>query len=362
MTNREAQIFQWITENPMISQDELAAKAGIARSSAAVHISNLMKKGYILGKGYVTNGPSYCTIIGSANIDIGGTPEEALREGDSNSGKAMQSLGGAGRNVAHNLRLLGVGVKLITAIGADVNARSIIESCEALGIDITNSLKTSSEATPISLYIADEKGNIKFSVSDMRIYDKLTIKFISSKMELINKSRMVILDTNIPAGTIQYLCEKCRTPIFASAESRKRAEKLLLVLDKLCVVVANEAEAEVLSGIRIQDKDTLERAADIILEKGVRNVFILPEKGGVYCACDEEQFMINNVGREYVHCNGVDDAFMAGVVLGYMKHLSMRQMAKLGLETSNITSEGKMAVNPQLCVAALVERTKIIIE
>ena len=196
----------------------------------------------------------------------------------------------------------------------------------------------------------------------MRIYDKLTIKFISSKMELINKSRMVILDTNIPAGTIQYLCEKCRTPIFASAESRKRAEKLLLVLDKLCVVVANEAEAEVLSGIRIQDKDTLERAADIILEKGVRNVFILPEKGGVYCACDEEQFMINNVGREYVHCNGVDDAFMAGVVLGYMKHLSMRQLAKLGLETSNITSEGKMAVNPQLCVAALVERTKIIIE
>ena len=72
MTNREAQIFQWITENPMISQEELAAKAGIARSSAAVHISNLMKKGYILGKGYVTNGPSYCTIIGSANIDIGG--------------------------------------------------------------------------------------------------------------------------------------------------------------------------------------------------------------------------------------------------------------------------------------------------
>ena len=55
MTNREAQIFQWIMENPMISQEELAAKAGIARSSAAVHISNLMKKGYILGKGYVTN-------------------------------------------------------------------------------------------------------------------------------------------------------------------------------------------------------------------------------------------------------------------------------------------------------------------
>ncbi len=27
MTNREAQIFQWISENPMISQEELAVKA-----------------------------------------------------------------------------------------------------------------------------------------------------------------------------------------------------------------------------------------------------------------------------------------------------------------------------------------------
>lgn len=260
------------------------------------------------------------------------------------------------------MRLLGVGVKLITAIGDDVNARSIIESCEELGIDIAHSLKTSSEPTPIYLYIADEKGNIKFSISDMRIYDKLTTKFISSKMELLNKSRMVVLDTNIPAGTIQYLCDKCRAPVFASAESCKRAEKLLPVLDKLCVVMANEAEAEVLSGIRIQDKDSLERAADIILEKGVRNVFILPEKGGVYCACDEEQFMVNNLGGEHVHCNGSDDAFMAGVVLGYMKHLNIRQMAKLGLAASGITSEGKMAVNPQLCVPALVERTKIVIE
>ena len=47
MTERERQILQWIQENPMISQQELADKAGIARSSAAVHISNLMKNVYV---------------------------------------------------------------------------------------------------------------------------------------------------------------------------------------------------------------------------------------------------------------------------------------------------------------------------
>ena len=55
MTQRERQLLNWIEENPLISQQELADKAGITRSSVAVHISNLMKKGYITGKGYIVH-------------------------------------------------------------------------------------------------------------------------------------------------------------------------------------------------------------------------------------------------------------------------------------------------------------------
>ena len=73
MTQREAQILQWIRENPMISQQELADKAGITRSSAAVHISNLMKKGYIAGKGYIVRTAPYAVVVGGVNMDIGGT-------------------------------------------------------------------------------------------------------------------------------------------------------------------------------------------------------------------------------------------------------------------------------------------------
>ena len=53
MTKREAQILEWIRENPMISQQELADRAGITRSSVGVHIANLMKKGFVLGRGYL---------------------------------------------------------------------------------------------------------------------------------------------------------------------------------------------------------------------------------------------------------------------------------------------------------------------
>lgn len=359
MTNREAQIFQWIVENPMISQEELAAKAGIARSSAAVHISNLMKKGYILGKGYVTSGPDYCAVIGGASMDIGGVPEEAPVEGDSSAGRAVRSFGGMGRNIAHNLRLLGVGTKLITAIGDDEYARKIIENCEELGIDISSSLKTVRADTAIHLYISDEKGNRRLAVSDRRINDHLTASFVTSKMEMLNKARMVILDTNIPEETIALVCERCKAPVFAAPVSAQSAEKLLEVLDRIALVVCSKSEAEVLSGIRIQDKDSLERAADIIMEKGVKNVFILAEKG-VYCACYDEQFMQSAGGSvDQVGDNGAPDAFMAGVTLGFMKHMSIRQMAKLGQAAAGMTMEVEENVNPQLCVPAVAERAKI---
>ena len=55
MTQRERQILALIAANPMISQQELADTLNITRSSVAVHISNLLKKGYIAGKGYDLN-------------------------------------------------------------------------------------------------------------------------------------------------------------------------------------------------------------------------------------------------------------------------------------------------------------------
>ena len=86
MTQRERQILQWIEENPMISQQELADRAGITRSSVAVHISNLMKKGYIAGKGYVLRNASYAAVVGAVNIDIGGRPfRELVDRGDASA-------------------------------------------------------------------------------------------------------------------------------------------------------------------------------------------------------------------------------------------------------------------------------------
>lgn len=56
----------------MISQEALAERAGITRSSVGVHISNLMKKGHIAGKGYILPDSGYVVVAGAVNVDIGG--------------------------------------------------------------------------------------------------------------------------------------------------------------------------------------------------------------------------------------------------------------------------------------------------
>ena len=115
MTQRERQILQLIESNPLISQQEIAEKMGITRSSVAVHISNLTKKGCIAGKGYVLRTGSYAVVVGGVNVDICGRSFAPLVEADSNPGVVSSSLGGVGRNIAHNMSLMGLDVRLLTA-------------------------------------------------------------------------------------------------------------------------------------------------------------------------------------------------------------------------------------------------------
>ena len=88
MTQREQQILEWIRQDPMISQEDLAQRAGITRSSVGVHISNLMKKGCILGKGYILPDSGYVAVAGAVNVDIGGQSAGPLVGRDSNPGTA----------------------------------------------------------------------------------------------------------------------------------------------------------------------------------------------------------------------------------------------------------------------------------
>ena len=83
----------------------------------------------------------YAVVCGGVNIDIGAHSFAPLRAKDSNPGKVELSLGGVGRNIAHNMRLLGVPTYLLTAVGGDSRANQVEESCKELGIDLSHALR-----------------------------------------------------------------------------------------------------------------------------------------------------------------------------------------------------------------------------
>ena len=124
MTFRENEILEILKNNPMISQQEIADMLDISRASVAVHITNLMKKGQILGKGYILRKENYVTVIGGSNMDIQGFPNNPLVMKDSNPGKVDISMGGVGRNIAENLSRLDVNTKLISAMGNDLYVKT----------------------------------------------------------------------------------------------------------------------------------------------------------------------------------------------------------------------------------------------
>lgn len=356
MTQRERQILRWIEENPFISQQELAEKAGITRSSAAVHISNLMKKGYITGKGYIVSPTSYVVVVGGVNMDIGGISHAQLVSADSNPGRVRISLGGVGRNIAHNMALMGLDVRMVTVLGGDFYAQKIVSTCGEMGIDISRSLRVADAITSTYLFISGPDGDMKLAISDMDIYSHLTPAFLASKLSLFNNAKLLVVDTNIPAESIAWLVEHVEVPVFADPVSTAKAEKLRPVLGKLHTIKPNRIEAELLSGVPITDERSLRRAANVLLKTGLRQVFISLGAGGVFAANQDRGLHLPSIPGPMVNATGCGDAFMAALAWAYMEGMDLEQSAYAGLAASSIALEGSETINPEMSVDAIKSR------
>lgn len=82
----------------------------------------------------------YIVIIGSANIDVAGYSHQSLNYADSNPGKIKFTPGGVGRNIAHNLALLGKNAWLLSAVGGDFYGQSLLAQTNQSGVYVDKCL------------------------------------------------------------------------------------------------------------------------------------------------------------------------------------------------------------------------------
>lgn len=348
MTQRERQILQLIEADPLISQQDIAQKLGITRSSVAVHISNLTKKGCIAGRGYVLRSGSYAVVAGGVNVDIGGRSFAPLVGSDSNPGTVSVSLGGVGRNIAHNLALLGTEVQLLAAYGDDLNGERVAASCSELGIDLSHALRVPGGTTSTYLYIADNFGEMNLAVSDMEICKQVTPAYLASQLSIIQNAQVVVADTNLSEEALRYLVDNSPVPVFIDPVSTVKAEKLRPILSKIHTLKPNRLEASLLSGVEIRTNDDVAKAADRLLEMGVHRLFISLGGGGVYAAMGNERVWLPNLPGCMVNTTGCGDAFMAAIVWAYLEGMDLKTTALAGLAAGSIAMESAQTINPEM--------------
>jgi len=292
---------------------------------------------------------SYIAVIGGANIDIQGFPYDKMNFRDSNPGKIKISLGGVGRNIAENLVKLGVNVKLISVIGSDPYGLKILQEANKIGLDMEDSLILEGEATSIYLSMLDQSGDMIAAISYMDIYENMTVEFIKEKKKVIDNSKLCIIDTNISKEVIEFiLMNHKKIDFFLDTVSTAKAKKVKDLIGYFHTIKPNRIEAELLTGIEINDEDDLKRASEYFLRKGVKRVFIsLGEKGVFYC--DENNMSNIKIPKiKPVNATGAGDAFMAAIAYGHYYNINIEETVRMAIAASIIAISHENTINPDM--------------
>lgn len=227
---------------------------------------------------------TYALVIGGANIDFVGIPDNPLIWHDKNPGTITTSLGGVGRNIAENLARLGVSTKLLSVAGDDAYGAYLIDETTKVGVDMSNVQILQNQRSSVYFSVMDGKDDMAVALSDMAIVDQLTPKLLAPYASLIRGAQLVILDTNLLTETLSYLLTHFPTTRFlVDTVSVSKAAKIQSLLPHIDTLKPNRLEAELLAEMPINTVSDAFSAADKLLKKGVKRVFIsLGAEGSIY--------------------------------------------------------------------------------
>lgn len=293
-------------------------------------------------------------VIGGANMDIGGFSQKPLVMEDSNIGCVRMSAGGVGRNIAENAARMGLDVQFISAVGDDANGRALLSDLHRKGIGSEYCLTERKLPTSVYLFIADANGDMRCAINDMSIQQALTPERLAPRMAALNAMDAVCIDANLPEETIGYLAENLCVPLFADAVSAAKAGKLKNALHRLYGLKPNRIEAELLTGMRIRSPKDALKAAERLLQFGVKRVFLTMGTQGAVYAGDGECAFAGCGEIPMVNATGAGDAFTAALLWAHEKKLSVRESCLAGMAAAAIAVESAETVNPEMSEEKLI--------
>ncbi|BCH30882.1 carbohydrate kinase [Mesorhizobium sp. L-8-10] len=345
---QERAVLAAIAANPFISQSEIAAALGLARSTVAAHIVSLGNKGYILGRGYVLPDAKRILCLGGAVVDRKYHAARAVMLETSNPVSSQRSFGGVARNVCENLTRLGVSTGLASIVGDDDAGRALVSHMRNLGCDTTAVVAQQDGSTAEYVAVVAPDSSLVVGLADMGIFDNLTGAFLDGVWSSLASSSWVFADCNATAELLEQLVTRKRSARFRlaiDAVSAPKVHRLPADLSGLDLLFLNMDEAaEYLADTSLAP----EAAAVALRARGPESVVITRGSKGALIATADGVRHCPSIETHPVDVTGAGDALIAGTLYSLLSGEDLFEAVRTGCLLAARTTESHLSVHHEL--------------
>ncbi len=222
-------------------------------------------------------------IIGSSNTDMVVKTERLPAPGETIlGGTFLMNAGGKGANQAVAAARLGGNVTLVANVGNDLFGKQSILQFKQENINTNFISVDPAYPSGVALINVNAQGENCIAVAP-GANGQLTPELLKTFFENIKSPAIAVIQLEIPITTVEYIVEKCKQwsiiVILNPAPAHVLSNE---VLRNIFLITPNETEAELLTGIRITDNVSAQKAARIFHEIGVPNVVLTLGERGAY--------------------------------------------------------------------------------
>lgn len=281
----------------------------------------------------------FVTVMGSFVADLAFRTNKLPAWGETFMGNSFQlGPGGKGSNQAVAAARAGAKVSFISKLGQDPFGQLARITYQKEGIDTRYLLPCDTATGAAAIIIDAQTGENSIIVVPGACF-QLTPEEVDQMQDLIADSSIFVTQLELALPTVEHglkLAHSHRVPtILNPAPGCKLPESIFPYCD---YVTPNETETEGLTGIVIETQSDADRAADVLLRLGVRNVVITLGAHGAFVknAITTAHVPAYDAGP-VVETTGAGDAFNGGLAVALAEGAGLLQAARFGCAVAAIS-------------------------
>jgi ribokinase len=288
-------------------------------------------------------------VIGSSNTDMVIKTEKMPAPGETIlGGTFLMNPGGKGANQAVAAARLGGKVTFITKRGNDLFGNQAVGIFMREGLDTQYVVKDRVLPSGVALITVDSRGENSIVVAP-GANNNLFPEDIPSRIFSSSNLSILLLQLEIPLETVVYCAREASSKGLKVILNPAPAQALPgELLGMLWLATPNETEAEILTGISIDDDRTAALAAESLRKKGVKNVIITLGERGSCISSEEYCGLIEGVKVNAVDTTAAGDIFNGALAVALSENASLRDAAEFATRAAaiSVTRMGAQASAP----------------